>query len=310
MTASIPLKIKNEYYILPLALPATPSGAPEATHILYLRRHQPRIPTPNDSRTLFVSNLPADATDAHLRTLLSSLGGGRIESVSFSTDAAAPPPPAPAAPTTIDSSTKKRKRAITSGGGEAAALAAAAEIRTWDRALQRSGANGLAVFVDDASCAGALRAIEKLRRKSKTAAALPVWGEGVAGVPELGIARYAAHHRLRFPASARLQASADAFVAAFGEAEEVAKQQAAKRRSVVDEDGFVTVTRGGRVKPATQEAAKAVLDEKEKRKGELKGFYRFQIREEKKTRQNELLAKFEEDRKRVEERKKGRKFRP
>ena len=75
---------------------------------------------------------------------------------------------------------------------------------------------------------------------------------------------------------------------------------------MVDEDGFVTVTRGERVKPATQEVASAALEEKEERKRKLEGFYRFQIRE--KVGLNELLAKFEEDRKRVEERKKGRKL--
>jgi len=303
MTNSIPIKIKNEYLVLPLSLPATSSGAPEATHILYLRRHQPRIPTPNDNRTLFVSNLPADATDIHLRTLFSSLGGGRVESVSFGDSV-----PASVASTAVVTTNKKRKRTTTTPGDEAAPTAAVAEINTWDRSLHRSGTNGLVVFVDNASCVGTLRAIDK-RRKSKSAPP-PVWGNDVAGAPALGIARYAAHHRLRFPTSTQLQASVDAFMAAFGEAEKAAKLQAAKRRTVVDEDGFVTVTRGGRVKPATQEAAKAALEEKEKRKGELKGFYRFQIREEKKMRQNELLAKFEEDRKRVEERKKVKKFRP
>jgi ribosomal RNA-processing protein 7 len=102
----------------------------------------------------------------------------------------------------------------------------------------------------------------------------------------------------------------DSFVAAFGEAEEEARRAAARRRQEPDADGFVIVTRGGRVKPARQDEAKRVLEEKEAKKGELSGFYRFQVREDKKKRQQELLAKFEEDRKRVEERKKGRRFIP
>jgi hypothetical protein len=81
----------------------------------------------------------------------------------------------------------------------------------------------------------------------------------------------------------------------------------AKRRQEPDEDGFITVVRGGRVAPARQEEARAVL-EKKKEKGTHEGFYRFQAREDRKKRQLQLLAKFEEDKKKVAARKGQRKF--
>jgi ribosomal RNA-processing protein 7 len=109
-----------------------------------------------------------------------------------------------------------------------------------------------------------------------------------------------------------LAASADAFMAAFTEREEEQKRAQARRRQEPDEDGFVMVTRrggSGRNRPADPEELKAQLAERGG-KGKLKGFYGWQIREERKERQKELVKKFEEDRKRVAEKKKGRRFRP
>lgn len=82
-----------------------------------------------------------------------------------------------------------------------------------------------------------------------------------------------------------------------------------------DEDGFVTVTRGGRVGPARKadaESKRVEMEEKERKKREEMGdFYRFQTRERRKAEQGELVKRFEEDRKRVEAMKEKRgKFRP
>ncbi|KAA8904553.1 ribosomal RNA-processing protein 7-domain-containing protein [Sphaerosporella brunnea] len=288
-------KLAKDYHLLPLRLPAISKGgggggggAPEATHTLFIRKHTPRIPSVHDARALYVSNLPADATEQHLRTLFTAVGGGLVESVVF--DDGPIPPATPAAPAAAATDSKKRKRLV---------VEVVEELRTWDRPLHRSGSNAVVYFVDDASSTATLRAITKSR---KTPAEWPAVG------PALGLARYAQHHRLRFPQSAKLQESVDAFMAAFAEAEEEAKRAAARRRQEPDEDGFVTVVGRGRAVP--QEAAKEALRKQEEKKAEVKGFYRFQVREEKKAKQLELLAKFEEDRKRVEERKKDRKFRP
>ena len=86
-------------------------------------------------------------------------------------------------------------------------------------------------------------------------------------------------------------------------------RQAKRLRQEPDEEGFITVTRGGRIGPARHEEAKAAAErQKEKAGNGLKDFYRFQIREERKKAQGELLRKFDEDRRKVEEmkRKRGR----
>jgi ribosomal RNA-processing protein 7 len=74
-------------------------------------------------------------------------------------------------------------------------------------------------------------------------------------------------------------------------------------RSVPDEDGFITVTRGGRAGPARMEEAeakKAELEERKKNNGVKDDFYRFQNREKRKEAEVNLRKRFEEDRRRVE----------
>lgn len=97
----------------------------------------------------------------------------------------------------------------------------------------------------------------------------------------------------------------------FAEQEALRARALARQRAEPDEDGFVTVTRGGRMGPARQEEAQEKAEkQKEKQKGK-EDFYRFQMREKRKEQANELIKGFEEDRKRVEEMKKRRnKFRP
>ena len=71
-----------------------------------------------------------------------------------------------------------------------------------------------------------------------------------------------------------------------------------------DEDGFITVTRGGRTGPARLEQAELKqkeLEERRQKNGAKADFYRFQTREKRKEAEGELRRKFEADRKRVEE---------
>lgn len=85
----------------------------------------------------------------------------------------------------------------------------------------------------------------------------------------------------------------------------------AAQRSVPDEDGFVTVTRGGRAGPARQEEAQEKAEKQKEKRAGKEDFYRFQLREKRKERAGDLLRGFEEDRKRVEAMKgKRNKFKP
>lgn len=70
------------------------------------------------------------------------------------------------------------------------------------------------------------------------------------------------------------------------------------------------VTRGGRTGPARIEEAKEKLEKEKQRDKEKKegmgDFYRFQVRERKKERAGELVKKFEQDRRRVDEMRRGK----
>jgi ribosomal RNA-processing protein 7 len=71
---------------------------------------------------------------------------------------------------------------------------------------------------------------------------------------------------------------------------------------VPDEDGFITVTRGGRAGPARIEEAQAAAERlKEREKKRIGGdFYRFQTREGRKVKERELKDKYEEDKKKIQ----------
>lgn len=289
-----------DYTLLPLTLPpsATLPSSKHATHTIYLRPHAPKIPTETDSRSLFFVNVPIDSTTAHFKSVFTSLiGTGRVEEVVFESDKTT-------TSTTLarvasnEAGSKKRKREQEEENSQASLDLPP----TWNRAIHRSGSSAVVVMVDEKSVDSALKAIRKLHKSNKSQ--WPVWGEGVKKIPSLGSARYEGHYKLRYPEAAVLQAGVDGFMAAFNRREEDAAKEAKRVRNVPDEDGFVTVTRGGRTGPARMEEAerkRKELEEREKEKlGGRDGFYRFQTRERRKEEQRLLVVGFEEDRKRVE----------
>jgi ribosomal RNA-processing protein 7 len=308
--SKIPSKI-GDYDILPITLPPTPAFPVKATHHIFIRRHAPKIPTPSDSRSLFLVNVPIDSTEAHFRAVFTSLvGTGRFQSITFENErhgvvALSGMDPA-AGEATERGDNKKRKRGNEGRVGEALGQLP----KVWDRDLHHSGSTAIVLMVDERSAEIALKAVRKLHKRG----ACPVWGAGVEGkVPALGPQRYLNHHILSSPSREVLQASVDAFMTEFNRKEEEAARAAKKMRSVPDEDGFITVTRGGRTGPArreeAEEARRKELRKEEERRKSMGDFYRFQARERRKQEQGELVKRFEEDRKRVEEMRKGRKGR-
>ncbi|OBW66659.1 MAG: putative MFS transporter [Aureobasidium pullulans] len=289
----------NEYTIVPLSIPPTASFPQATKHYLYLRPNAPKIPTDNTPRELFAVNLPIDATEAHLRALFATHGGGaRVERVEFEGQRTGKKV---TAPVTSKSQSKKRKR-----GEEKEKLVELPEV--WDRRVGGSGWTCVVTFVDVAAMEMGVKEVKKAVKGGDEI----IWGEGVEGkVPGLGAARYLSHHALRFPSTAALQASVDAYMTSFAEQEATRARALARQRAEPDEDGFVTVTRGGRMGPARlEEAQEKAEKQKEKAKGK-EDFYRFQMREKRKEKANELLKGFEEDRKKVEAMKMRRnKFRP
>jgi ribosomal RNA-processing protein 7 len=318
-------KTVADFTILPLTLP-TLSGLPEqcraAKHYLYVKPHAPSIPTAIDEKSLFVANIPIDATEANLRALfVEQLGGSMVERVEF--DASIPAQPMHKRWKTDkpdgEKRGKKRKRndeALVAEGvveDEDSALPS-----IWPGELRRSGSGAIVVFVDKRSARGALKAIYKAVKANA-----PIhWKSGDAA---LGVERksththtssisnvktgYRNHITLTYPTPTSLQVSLNAYLTQFNALETLRNKHRKTARSVPDEEGFVTVTRGGRAGPARIEDAEKKKEELEarKKKNAVKDdFYRFQNREKRKEVEMGLRRRFEEDRKRVERMREGR----
>jgi ribosomal RNA-processing protein 7 len=308
--SELPSKL-GEFAILPISLPPLPSYPVETTHCLYLRPHAPKIPTATDSRSLFLVNVPIDSTEAHFRSIFTTLvGAGRFESIIFDNERRNTVPSTEVAVVEKKGKHSKRKR----GDDKKAWTADDGQLpKVWDRDMHRSGSTAVALMADEKSVEVVLKAVRKVHKSGE----YPVWGKGVEDkVPKLGSERYLTHHILRYPDKAVIQASVDAFMQAFNEKEEETAQAAKRARNVPDEDGFVTVTRGGRTGPArreeAEEARRKELEKEEEKRKSMGDFYRFQGRERRKEEQGELVKRFEEDRKKVEDMRKERRgrFRP
>ncbi|KAK1749945.1 ribosomal RNA-processing protein 7-domain-containing protein [Echria macrotheca] len=297
----------GDFSVLPISIPPLPSFPRPATHYVYLRRNAPKIPTATDSRSLFLTNVPIDSTELHLRHLIASLvGNGRFESATFEDEKRDANPVADAQPVQaarlLAAHSKKRKRE-----GEDAERAREEEAArlpsTWTRPLRRSGGTAVVLLADAKSVEQVLKAVAKVHRSKK----YPTWGVGevhdAKRIPPLGSVWLKAHNRLSYPDKDALQAAVDAFSALFTKREQEAAEIAKRLRNEPDEDGFVTVTRGGRNAPASrneaEEAKRKMLERQEKKREEMANFYRFQLRERQKEEQAELLKRFEEDRKKI-----------
>lgn len=183
-----PLEISG-YLILPLSLPPLPSFPTSATHFLYLAKHQPKIPTSSTSRSLFLVNVPFDATDAHIKRLFSTqldLPSGRIEEVNFEGERKVAQDRTVPLPTSSTFAKKGRKRKRPLDAPYRRDIEGAELPPIWDRQLRGFGRTAVVVFVDQASLDAVIRAVKKTRKNMKE----PVWGEGLEdNVPSLGPSR-------------------------------------------------------------------------------------------------------------------------
>lgn len=290
------------YTILPLHLPATPSFPTPATHFLYLRPHEPRIPDPDSARSLFLANIPIDTTETHLRHLFGTqLSAGRIEKVSFES-APTKKHTNPAISQGNVTKTKKRKRVTADELQDT--LDDIDLPSTYDRQLQKSGAHAVVVFVDRPSMEASLKAAVRAGRKGMEI----VWGEGIQDrIPSLGLSRYLARNERRYPDRKDLLRTVNDYMTVFSQVSEVRRREQARKAAEPDEDGFVTVSHGPKLNSVAREDEYKEIVERQKRKSEgLGDFYRFQAREKRKERENDLVHRFEEDRKRLGELKRRR----
>ncbi|ORY35714.1 ribosomal RNA-processing protein 7-domain-containing protein [Naematelia encephala] len=143
-----------------------------------------------------------------------------------------------------------------------------------------------------------------------------------------GLEYYIAKHTSLRPTLASIKAFSDTSMARFDHLHSLLLSSRAKAQgagALVDEDGFTVVVRGGRygrtggrgdgvgkagVGVARKGFAKDVLEGKKAKKLELQGLYKFQRVDQKRKELADLRAKFEDDKLKVEEMKKNRRFKP
>jgi ribosomal RNA-processing protein 7 len=307
------------FVTLPITIKPLPSYPVETTHYIYIRRNA-KIITAQDTRSVFLSNVPVDSTEAHIRAVFTSLvGAGRFESVTFEDErrtAAAASSIEPTQAARLAVHAKKRKRDEEEEAKRAQEEAAAQMPSTWTRPLRRSGSSAVALLADEKSVDTVLKAVKKLSGSSKSKN-YPVWGDGVGKdkVPPLGLPWLKAHNKLSYPGNEVMQSVVDAYFAVYNRKEAEAADLAKRMRNEPDEDGFITVTRGGRNAPArtaeAEEAKRKMLERQQRKKDETQNFYRWQLREKKKAEQEKFLRGFEEDKIRLRAmREKRGKFRP
>ena len=178
-----------DFTVLPLSL-STQSNLPpacaHAKHYLYIKPHAPSQPTDSSPRSLFIANIPIDATEASLRALFAhQLGGARVESVQF--DASIPAEVehkrfrteelkgAKGKDAQANRGTKRKRENAAEGkaGGKEMVAEGVVEDqdsqlpRIWSRDIRRSGSGAVVVFLDKASMRGAMSQVQKAATEGK-----------------------------------------------------------------------------------------------------------------------------------------------
>ncbi|EDO44850.1 predicted protein [Nematostella vectensis] len=125
-----------------------------------------------------------------------------------------------------------------------------------------------------------------------------------------GVKKWSHEYSLRYPDPLTLQEEIDTFMREFDKKEEQAKEAEKMERGQPDEEGWITVGKGGRKPGATKVDAAEIQEKRKKKKKALVNFYQFQQRETKREHIAQLRKKFEEDKKKIAEMKAARRFRP
>jgi ribosomal RNA-processing protein 7 len=289
----IPREVSG-FVAFPVTFPATKAYPNYTKHYVYIKPHDPKIPDEDAPRSLFLANVPVTTSELHLKHLFATqLSAGRVERVDFSDGKAK----SLQTVSTQGQTGKKRKR-VTAEELEGS-LDAHTLPEVWQSKLNTSGAQAVVVFVDRASMEASLKAVKKATKLGTEI----IWGKGIEDrLPPQGLRRYSIHNKLQHPSRKELLHSVNEYMSSYTQMEEARTRESAKKHSLPDEDGFVTVTKGAVRREEANEMAERA---KEKGKG-FENFYRFQTREKLKDQQGELVRKFEEDKRRVEEMRKRR----
>ncbi|KAF9095221.1 Ribosomal RNA-processing protein 7 [Mortierella sp. AD031] len=324
----------SNFYILPLHMPSltlSPTSPHKSSayknvlHYLYFKKHEsPKedSKTPKN-RTLFLLNVPVDATENHIRDLFKPCG--RVVSVHFLNRVR---------DSNLSKEEREQQEELERLEREAALIEAQAiEIKTKGkkgankkqqqavvpaeeehRRLYATGSQAYVVFLEEQELNKAL--VMKRKKRSWINTGSDATSADAAKLSGLGVSKWLNEYHTRRPEATELQVKVDDYMDKFERSEYEAQQAALARHNVMDDDGFTLVTRAGSkgqnsdgVITITAAKAEDVKNLKPKKK-ELQDFYRFQMREAKRDKLVDLRRKFEEDKLRIEALKVNRRFKP
>ncbi|KAJ7057107.1 ribosomal RNA-processing protein 7-domain-containing protein [Mycena amicta] len=293
----------------------------DSTHYLYARAHtgskKNSSKTLPDARTLFLVNVPPDATERELVLFFKS--SGTVERVVFDGDA-------PQEELDVDSDNEEQE-AEEQQPDEVEEMQPARKRRKLTgkkntkptivplpspalRRLRGTGRTAHVVFLDQSSVDRALLA-------SSTPRPWPLSEE------PSGLGHYMARYDAARPPLDSVRAHADSAMELFEYELRQTKQQSKyhKGEDIVDEDGFTLVTRGGAygknlgggvgvASKKFQETGETTTRQRKKETKEKKNFYAFQLAERQRNDLLELKKNWELDKAKVEKLKAARKFKP
>ncbi|KAL1672516.1 ribosomal RNA-processing protein 7-domain-containing protein [Schizophyllum commune] len=305
------------------------SYSKSATHYVYARAHQPPKKQQDDAlpagRTLFLANIPPDATDREIITFFKP--SGTVEKVVLDFDLAQEDVP-------VSSDSEDESMSEGEEGGQEAGEDQNADERPRKRRrkdkkpqpptvvplpepplrkLGHTGRSAHVVFLDASSLERAL-----------TPPASPRPWPTDPDAP-IGLAHYTALYDALRPPLDVVRAHADTYMDLyeFEQARAKRKSKYRKGEAIVDEDGFTLVTRGGAygqtlgggvgvASKRFQQTGEARSNPGRKKKAskDKAGFYAFEKAERQRKELIELKRKWEEDKEKIEKLKASRKFRP
>ncbi|KAG2033919.1 ribosomal RNA-processing protein 7-domain-containing protein [Suillus americanus] len=300
-----------------------PIAYPSSSHFIYARAHaKSKSKTKlNDvlpeGRTLFLVNVPPDATERELTLLFKHCG--TVERVLFDFNSADA-----LAENASDSDEEMAEAAVNEKPDTEARPRKKRKLQTSEptppeviplpspslRTLRKTGCCAHLIFLDSSSVAKAL---------SPPASPKP-WPS--SGEPR-GLSHYMAKYDNERPPLDAVKAHADSFMERFEFDLSKSKQEAKYRKgeAIMDEDGFTLVTRGGAygqtVGGGVGVASKKFMltgqtgsRRKKDKKKEKDVFYAFQKAEKQRKALLDLKKNFEADKQRVEKLKETRRFKP
>ncbi|KAI6028857.1 ribosomal RNA-processing protein 7-domain-containing protein [Pisolithus orientalis] len=300
-------KIVSGFTVLPVAYP-------HSTHIIYARAHasssKSSKPTFPPDRTLFLVNVPVDATERESRVIFDQ---NDLDDTELQGDASGSGSDAPDSSMEVDAEenaeTRPRKNRKDKKKDEPAPPTVVPLPTSPHRTLRKTGAVAHLVFLDSSSLSKALTPLPKARS----------WPSS----EELrGLARYRALYDEQRPPLDIVKAHADTAMELYEFELAKSRRQSAYRKgeAIVDEDGFTLVTRGGAygktlgggvgVANKQFQATGKTGSKKKKESKEKVSFYAFQKAEKQRKAIMDLKKNFEADKARIEKLKQSRRFKP